>query len=75
MLVSSFVPSLSHSKISNSFDIYLSEISSYSVTSEKTDKTLKTAQMMRKVNSIFDEIFKIYTEIKKWIYRIFKGNV
>ena len=75
MLVPSFVPSLSHSKIPNSFDIYLSEISSYSVTSEKTDKTLKTAQMMRKVNSIFDEIFKIYTEIKKWIYRICKRDV
>ena len=34
----------------NFFDIYLSEKSSYSVTSKKTDETV---QMVRKVNSIF----------------------
>ena len=37
------------------FDIYLSEISSHSVTSKKTNQTV---QMVCKVNSIFDEIFK-----------------
>ena len=37
------------------FDIYLSEISSHSVTSKKTKQTV---QMVCKVNSIFDEIFK-----------------
>ena len=35
------------------FGAYLSEISSYSVTSEKTDETI---QMVCRVNSIFDEI-------------------
>ena len=36
--------------LSNFFDIYLSEKSSYSVTSKKTDETV---QMVCKVNSIF----------------------
>ena len=42
-------------KTSKFFDIYLSEISLYSVISKKTDKTV---QMVCKVNSIFDEIIK-----------------
>ena len=37
---------------------YLLEINYCSVTEKKTDKTV---QMVYKVNSIFDEIFKIYT--------------
>ena len=40
------------------FYICLTEIRSYSVTSKKTDET---DEMVCKVNSIFDEIFKIYT--------------
>ena len=38
------------------FGIYLLEISTYSATSKKTDETV---QMVCKVDSIFDEIFKI----------------
>ena len=43
------------------FGAYLSEISSYSVTSEKTDETI---QMVCKVNSIFDEIFETCVDRK-----------
>ena len=59
LLISPYLPP----KISKFFDIYLSEISSYSVTSKKTDITVL---MVCKVYSIFDEIFKICTQIKKW---------
>ena len=45
-------------KISKFFDIDLSEISSYSVALKKTDETV---QIVCKVISIFDEIFKMYT--------------
>ena len=31
--------------------------------------------MVCKVNGIFDEIFKIYTSIKKWFYRLCKGDI
>ena len=30
--------------------------------------------MVCKVNSVFDEIFQIYTKIKKWFERLCKGN-
>ena len=57
-VIISFYLSLTPKKIIKFFDIYLSEINSYFVTSKKTDETV---QMVCKVNSIFDEIFKIYT--------------
>ena len=51
-----FLALLKSPQKSKFFGIYLLEISTYSATSKKTDETV---QMVCKVDSIFDEIFKI----------------
>ena len=58
--------------ISIFFDIYLSEVSSYSATSKKTYETVLIAF---KVYSVFHEIFKIYTSIKNRFYKLCKGDI
>ena len=58
LFLSPFISPYLPPKISKSFEIYLSEISSCSVTLKKTDETVL---MVCKITNIFDEIFKIYT--------------
>ena len=68
LLISPYLPK----EISKFFDICLSEISSYSVTSKKTDETVL---MVCKLNSIFDAIFKTYTLIKSGFTDVVKETL